>query len=420
MAPEQPSVSAPTAPNAEAFDSGVGADSSFFRGNGAEPAVSARRGTIRVVDVYNTDKAAKSLGMYRAERTNQSGRYENLILCGNGPYVAALKERGIRVLNAPIPRRIAPLAMLRCAKQMANLLRDQDCTIIHSHGSTAAVCARLAARAAGIPWVIHTVHGFHFHSGMRALRRRLYVAAERYLTRYTDLLLFQNQEDLDESRQYNILARRGNIKVGNGINLHRIAAMGAKAPADPPVILSIGRFEKVKNHEMLLRGARLLRDRGVRFQLWLAGTGPLLEHCKGVAAQLGVADCTRFLGYVDDVLPLVKQATVATLTSIKEGIPRGLLEPMAMGIPVVATNVKGNRDTVENGATGWLVPLDDDKALADALHVALTNDSLRNRLGQAAAEVVRQEFDEDRVVDRLLDVYDSLLEPAGQSRLPNR
>ena len=378
----------------------------------SSPASSLDAPRIRVVDVFNTDRAAKALGMRRAERINQSARYENLIVCADGPYVQMLRDRGIRVLTTPIPRRIAPLAMLRCARRMAAMLRAEGCTIIHSHGSTAAVCARMAARKAGIHLVVHTVHGFHFHSGMHPLRQRIYATAERLLTRYTDLLLFQNQEDLDESVQFGIRAKYGSVKVGNGINLRAFDDLRRAQPGDPPIVLMIGRFEPVKNHVMLLQAATRLVERGVKFQLWFAGGGPLFEQHRQLAQSLGLGDHVKFFGYVTDVVDLVRQASIAVLPSIKEGIPRGLLEPMAAGVPVIATDVKGNRETVVNGETGLLIPLGESQALAMSIERLLKDHSLRDRMGGAASRWVRSQFDEDQVVDRLLNIYDSLVDRA--------
>jgi glycosyltransferase involved in cell wall biosynthesis len=232
------------------------------------------------------------------------------------------------------------------------------------------------------------------------------------LTRYTDLLLFQNQEDLTESLRHGIQARWGNLKIGNGIHLGQLVRMD-RQEQDPPVVLTIGRLEPVKNQAFLLRAARRAADRGARFQLWFAGAGPLLESHRRLAASLGLADRSRFFGYVSNVPDLIRQASLAVLPSIKEGIPRGLLEPMAAGVPVVASDVKGNRETVCHGKTGWLVPLDDDEALAQTLHIALADRELRQRMGVAAAQSIRENFDEDRVVDRLMDVYESLVARSG-------
>jgi glycosyltransferase involved in cell wall biosynthesis len=367
------------------------------------------RPSLKIVDVFNTDHAACALGLRRAELINQTGRFENLIVCSDGPRVTTIRDRGVRVFTTPIPRRIAPLEMLQCARRIAGLISSERCSMIHSHGSTAAVCARVAARRAGIPFVVHTVHGFHFHKGMRPWRRRVYATAEWILTRYTDLLLFQNQEDLEESKQYGILARRGNVMVGNGIDLRAFEIPDSTPKADPPAIVMIGRFEPVKNHAMLLHAARLLVQRGVRFQVWFIGTGPLLQQHEKLAAELGLTNHVRFFGYCANVLPLVRQASIAALTSIKEGIPRGLLEPMAAGLPAVTTDVKGNHETVIHGQTGLIVPLNDTAALAESLERLLTNVALRRELGENAAEWVRRSCDEKQVVERLLSLYDSLL-----------
>lgn len=362
-----------------------------------------------IVDVYNTANAARQLGMRRAMLINQTGRYENLIVCADGPLVAELRAKNIRVFTTPIPRKIAPLEMLRCAREIARLIGPYKCSVIHSHGSTAAVCARLAARKARVPYAIHTVHGFHFHSGMPRWRQRIYAAAEKMLTRYTDLLLFQNQEDLNESLQFGIKAPLGNLKVGNGIDLSTFGAPSTEPKADPPIVAVIGRFEPVKNQAMMLRVARILADRGLKFEIWFAGAGPGLEQHRQMAAQMGLSEQTKFLGFCSDVGALVRRASIAALSSVKEGIPRALMEPMAAGIPVVATNVKGNRETVVHGETGFLVPLNDDLAFADALQKLLGDPALRERMGSAASQWVRQSFDENLVVERLLDVYDSLL-----------
>jgi glycosyltransferase involved in cell wall biosynthesis len=368
---------------------------------------------IKIVDVFNIDHAARVLGMRRAELINQSGRYENVIVCTDGPCVPLLRQRGIRVITTPIPRRIAPLEMLHCAREIARLIEPERCSIVHSHDSTVGVCARLAARKAGVPHVVHSVHGFHFHQNMSRLRRAVFATGERLQAYYTDLLLFQHQEDLDDSRRWGIHARRGNLKIGNGIDLRPFASPSPERKADPPVILMIARFEPPKNQSMLLRAGKLLAERGTRFQLWFVGAGHLLEKHRQIAAELNLADRARFFGYHLDVVPLIRQATIAALTSIKEGIPRGLLEPMAAGLPVVTTDVKGNRETVVHGKTGLVVPLDDDEALAQALQELLDDTALRQQLGSAAAHCVRKNFDEVDVVERLLGIYDSLLTSAG-------
>ncbi len=113
----------------------------------------------------------------------------------------------------------------------------------------------------------------------------------------------------------------------------------------------------------------------------------------------------RFLGYHDDVPGVLAQAGIAVLTSIKEGLPRGLMEPMAMGLPVVATDVKGNRQVVVEGKCGFLVPLDDHVTLAQRLTLLIDDLDLRRRMGQDAYQRARENFDERNVIHNLLNIY---------------
>ena len=267
--------------------------------------------------------------------------------------------------------------------------------------------------------MIHTVHGFHFHERMDRVRRSVYIEAERFLARFTDILLFQIQEDLEESYRYGIRARRANLKIGNGIDLHRYLTPSPPSECDPPVILMVARFESVKNQTMLLRAAGLLMTRGVQFQIWFAGCGDTLGQCRYQAGRLGLNNHVQFLGYVDDIGAIVRKASLAVLTSLKEGIPRGLLEPMASRVPVIATDVKGNRETVVHGQTGLLVPFNDDHALANAIEQLLKHRVMRRRMGAAAACWVRKHFDESQVVDRLLAIYDALLDRSQLQRQSN-
>lgn len=379
--------------------------------NESRIALQANRMPIRVMDVYNVDRAAKELHMHRAELINGEGRYQNSIVCTEGPCVDGFRQRGIDVDTIPIARELSPKKMMASVQELAALFEKRQPTIVHSHGSTAGACARLAARQAGVPYVVHTVHGFHFHEFMSALGRRVFIHAERFLARYTDVLLFQNQEDLDEAARHGIRASRANLKVGNGIHWQQYASLQLAPIEEIPVLLMIARFEPVKNQDMLIRAAHILMKRGVSFQLWFAGGGPRLDYCKQLSDQLGLGNRAHFMGYVNDVRPLVAQASVSVLTSLKEGIPRGLLEPMAAGIPVVATDVKGNRETVIDGKTGMLVPLNDVRVLADVLQRLIEENTLRRQLGRESAAWVRDNFDESKVVNRLVSIYDSLTSP---------
>jgi len=178
-------------------------------------------------------------------------------------------------------------------------------------------------------------------------------------------------------------------------------------------VACIARFEAVKNHYDLLRVFARVHAACPQARLRLIGDGPLRPQCERMAAELGIAAATEFVGYRQDVGPLLADVDVAVLLSWKEGIPRGLLEPMAAQIPVVTWCVKGNREVVRSGKSGFLTPPGDLEQTTAHIVRLLEDPALRRRLGAAAAERVRTHFDEGVVVARLAQVYASLLRDAG-------
>ncbi len=362
----------------------------------------------RVLDLINTDKSAKELLDARVAQVNATGRYENAILCSRGEYVDVLRERGHTVYVIDTPRGVSPVGLLLSIGKTFALLRRYRFDVIHCHGSVLGVIGRAAALPAGTPIVIHQLHGFHHHEHMGPVGRRLCVLAERVMALVTDRLLFQNHRDVEECVRRRIAPSRKLALIGNGIQLDAFTP-GNPPRNNPPVILCAARFEPVKNHSMLLEAASILRDRGIAFTLRLAGDGELMSACQAWVQDHGLDGHVEFLGYCDDVPALTAGAEVCTLASVKEGLPRAILEAGACGRPIVATDVVGNRDAIVDGVTGYLVPLGATDALADRWQALLRDAELRRRIGRQALAHAREHFDERGVTDRIIAVYDEMI-----------
>jgi glycosyltransferase involved in cell wall biosynthesis len=292
-------------------------------------------------------------------------------------------------------------------------IRRRRYTVVHTHNSITGAVGRVAARLARVPVVIHTTHGFHFHDDMSALRRWPFVAAERWLARRCDLLLCQSREEVGVAQRIRLRPKRGIVYVGNGINLDRFAPRPALPDNARPVLLCVGRIEPVKNHPMLFRALAILR-RTHDVVLKLVGDGPLEAQYRDDLARAGLAEAVEFLGYRYDVPELTAAADVVVLTSLKEGIPRALMQAAAVGVPAVATDVKGTREVIVDGVTGYLVPLGDAEALAGRLGALLDSAALRREMGARAAAPAREHFDERRVAERLLRIYRAALAGPGE------
>jgi len=362
----------------------------------------------RILDFINTDTSARELLDYRVAQINRDPTYVNAICCGSGEHVEWLRTRGHTVHVIDTPRVLSPFHVVASIVKSARLFKRERYDIVHLHGCLVGVIGRIAGLLARSPHVIYQAHGYHHHDNMHPLKRWGFITVERILSPLSRKHLFQHASDVDETIKQRIAPREKLVLVGNGIQLDRFAT-DRSPDNNPPVVLYVARMEAVKNHPMLFKAALILRDRGVRFKIRLAGDGELREEYQRWVADQGLGDHIDFLGYRTDVPDLIARASVCVLTSWLEGLPRAIIEAAAAGRTVVATDVVGTRSVLRDGETGFLVPYGDAGALADRLEQLLSDESLRERMGNRARAFALQNFDERVVVDRIKAVYEEIL-----------
>ena len=366
---------------------------------------------MKILDIINTDHSAKELLWYRAAVVEGWG-HENHIMCSSGPWVQRMRSSGTTVHVVDTPRSIRPVALLVSLWKLINLLRHERYDIVHSHGSVLGVLGRCAGLFVKVR-VVHTVHGFHFHEGMSPVRQKVFELSERALGAMSDLILSQNQED------HRVLALWNDVKkvrlIGNGIRLPTPRELAWDRGCGGYQISCIARFERVKNHEMLFEAIRLVLDRGVNLDLHCFGDGERLEQMKSLVSELGIEGNVHFEGYVEEVAPRMRLMDLNVLTSVKEGLPRALIEASALGVPSVATDVKGSREVIVDGVTGHLIPLGNVQAFADAVYDLLTTQETLEGFAQAGIERAQEVFDEDAVCGRMVDLYTELMHRPQES-----
>lgn len=364
---------------------------------------------IRVLDMINTHQCARELLDHRVAQVNTTGRYQNDISCGSGEFVEMLRSKGHTIHVIENPRSLSPVQLAVCFRRTFRLFRKQRYDIVHLHGCVIGFVGRIAAFLARVPIVVYQPHGFYHHELTSKLKRWLFIKAEQMLSIFTDKIPFQNQADVEECKNQRIAPGRKLVLVGNGIQLDNFKT--EKEPvSEPPLILYATRMESVKNHHMLFEAARILKERNVAFNIQLAGDGELMEEYENWVRENGLSEYITFLGYREDIPELIANATVCVLVSLKEGLPRGIIEAAASGRVMVATDVVGNRDTMIDGETGFLVPLGDSQALADRLEQLLGDGELRRKIGQRARQYAQENFDERVVAERIIAVYDELVQ----------
>ena len=341
-------------------------------------------------------------------------------------FVSRLLAGGVPVSLVVMQRSISLKGDLRAGLDLARLIRQETPDILHTHSSKAGVLARVAAlRAPARPVVVYTPNAFAFLGDRRALTRWAFRQVERWLGRLaTDALICVSRSELELARQERIVPDDRLALVENAIDAQRFQDIGSlsfsrtELGLDPgrPLVGYIGRLVEQKGLTDLLRSARLLKDAAVEAQFVLVGEGGMESALRRLADEIGLADNVVFLGYRDDVPRILGALDVFVLPSRYEGLPYTLMEAMAAGCPVVATDVIGSRDLVQSGETGLMVPPGDPQAFAAAIITLLNDPEKRKRLGQAAAAAILARPTPQEMAQRVVELYRTLLDQWVENR----
>ncbi|MCK6472367.1 MAG: glycosyltransferase family 4 protein [Planctomycetes bacterium] len=350
----------------------------------------------------------------------------------DGPLAHRLRDEDRFSWTAlPLTRTIDMRQDWRAVKFIEELCAKERFDIVHTHTPKGNVVGQLAARRARVPVVLQTLHGFYFHERMGWLKRRIWIAVERFSASNGDFVLCQNPEDVETAVRERIVPREKIALLGNGIDLDRFrpALLSAdaraelrkelKIPAEALVVGMSARFVKEKGlPEFLAAGKRLLAKHE-RLHLLLVGlkldSERATEVCNPLAQDFPPERLT-VLADRNDMPRLYVCMDVHVLPSHREGFPRALMEGAASGLPQVATDIRGCRQCIEPGATGSLVPVNDAEKLAEAIGALLEDPNLRKRLGAAARAKAEREFDQRKVFTLVAETYARLL----RAKMPGR
>ncbi len=328
---------------------------------------------------------------------------------GDGPLRAAIRASGARSVElVQLRRRIGPRDVAALF-ELIRLVRSLRPALVHTHSSKAGVLGRLAAAICRVPVVLFTAHGWAFKAE-QGVRSRLYLWGDRWASRFTSTVVCVSETE----RRAGLAARTcrpdRTVVIRNGVDA------GAFQPAvrshdGAPVLVTVGRLQAPKDYATLVAALARLSDLPLLTRI--VGDGPDRASVAAAVQHAGLADSVELLGDRDDVAELLAGADCFVLSSLSEGLPLSVLEAMAGGLPVVATDVGGVHELVVDGVTGTLVPPSDPGALADALRRLLVDPALRARLGAAGRARVLSDFTVEGVQQAHLDLYRTLLRSAA-------
>jgi len=340
-----------------------------------------------------------------------------------GPYVEQLREWGVS--HFPLnhaTRSLAPHRDVKALGELRSLFMSLHPDIVHTHNPKPGIYGRLAARSARVPVVVNTVHGLYAQPGDAWKKRAFVYGLERLAASCSQAELVQNPEDMETLAHLGVPRSRLQL-LGNGVDLNRFDAlrvdeasrqeMRAEMGAGPDdvIVAAVGRLVWEKGYRELFRAAEILGQNLPQARFVVIGPSDS-DKADAVPAhdiERAEAGGVRYLGLRHDVERLYAAMDVYVLASHREGFPRSAMEAAASSLPIVATDIRGCRQVVADGATGRLTPVGEAGPLAAAIAELVDDAALRRRMGDAGRRKAEAEFDQQRVIDITLETYDRLL-----------
>jgi glycosyltransferase involved in cell wall biosynthesis len=347
----------------------------------------------------------------------QRAGFEVDVLATHSVFQEFIRSEGLGLVDLDVIRReIRPIWDLRGLGRLTRFLQNSSYSVVHTHTSKPGVVGRLAAIRAGVPVIIHTVHGFGFHEESGMLARRVYSVIERAAARWCDRIVTVSEFHRNVALGLGIADPEKIIAIPNGVHPVRAQSRHTRGEIRSQlgvendfVILSTGRLAEQKGLEYLIRALPMLAGGGRSLQVLLAGDGPLRSDLEALVTSLGVQEQVRFLGFRDDIGDLLSAADLVALPSLWEGMSISLLEAMAAGKAIVTTTIGSNREVTDDGQAAILVPPKDPASLAGAIEALMSDDVRRRDLGTRAEKTQSQRYGMDRMLDAYLDEYERLM-----------
>lgn len=386
---------------------------------------------IRVAHISTVDLTLRFLLLPELSRLREEG-FDVTGISAPGPWVERVEAAGIRHIPWPHATRAwNPRADVQAFRELLAILRRERFDLVHTHTPKAAFLGRVAARRTGVPCVVNTVHGFYVQPGDRPAKKLAVLGAERIAASCSDLELYQSEEDLDWARRLRIGESARRVHIGGGIDLaefdpgrvgpERRAELRRELgiPEDAVVVGTVSRLVAEKGVRELLEAASALGSDDVRFLV----VGPAEPEKPDAIGADEIARATAgggvFTGAREDIRDLYAVMDVFVLASWREGLPGSAIEALAMGKPLVLTDIRGCREVARDGVEALVVPPRDAVRLTEAIRRLVDDPALRSRLGAASRARAVEQFDRLKMLDLIAAEYRRLLARKGLVPAPD-
>jgi glycosyltransferase involved in cell wall biosynthesis len=333
--------------------------------------------------------------------------------------IQQLKSENIKVIQSPfLVRRINIIKDFEALIDMWRIVKKYNPLIVHTHSSKAGFLGRLAAKLAGVPILVHSPHGHVFVGYFGPIKTKIFIILERLASRITDKIVALTQREKEAHVRLRIGSEDTFVVIHSGVELNKFQEMPLVEgqyvrrklglPENALIIGTSGRLEPVKGPEFLMAAATSIISQFPNTFFLLAGDGSLRQDLEKKALDFGIEKNIVFLGWREDIAKIISIFDVFCLPSLNEGMGRVLVEAMALGKPIVASNAGGIPDLITHGKNGFLVPPKNSKELAKYIQILLEDKEKRVKMGLAGKKMALN-FSKEIMVSKTVELYQHLM-----------
>jgi glycosyltransferase involved in cell wall biosynthesis len=348
--------------------------------------------------------------------------YEVEVACSNTGFSNKIEQEGFKVYNIPFSRNPLSYKNIIAVLKLYKIIKKNNYIMVHTHTPVSSFIGRIVAKIAGIPHVIYTVHGFHFHEFGNKLENSIYYHLEKFAGRFMDVLITINKDDYKVAIKNN-MAPKGKVVYiqGVGVDMEKFdpkkydSAIYEKyrkslnIKIDDFVIISIGEFTKAKNFPHLIEAYMRVLNYKINAKLIIIGDGILFNNILKMIEENKLEGKVILTGRRNDIPELLYISNLFVFTSIREGLPKSIMEAMAMEKPIIAYNIRGIRDLVDNGVNGFLVKYGDINTFAEKILYLIKNPDIAKEMGKKGREKIEKEFSLKIILPQMKALYEEIL-----------
>ncbi|WP_415363302.1 Glycosyl transferase, group 1 [Mammaliicoccus lentus] len=377
---------------------------------------------MKIVQVVAVDVTLDTL-LEPLIKATQNENIETHCVSNKGPYYKEMINNNFYFHEVKIDRKISPVKNLKSIISLVKIFKDIKPTIVHVHTPVASVLGRIAAKIAKVPVIIYTAHGFYFHEGMSNKKYNFFYKIEKYTGKFcTDYIFTQSEEDFEVATSGKFLSKKNKnnyVHISNGVDIKNkfnyenflnktnVELRKKYNFKDSDLVITfIGRLVKEKGILDFLNSYKYLKNKNIKY-LVIGGLPPGERDTETFKEleKYKTNENIIFTGHIKNINEYLYMSDVFCLPSYREGMPRSIIEAMAMKNAILATNIRGSREEVIHGKNGYLFNISDSISIARYIDEFANNRILLSEFKEYGYERAKSIYNEENVLKKQLEVF---------------